>query len=46
MITGDGVALPIDGGLQLQSGRRIETATIIWSAGVAPSPTIAKLACR
>ena len=43
VLLGDGVALADDGGLQLQSGRRIETATIIWSAGVAPSPTIAKL---
>ena len=31
-------------GLTLQSGRRIESETIIWSAGVKPSPTIAKLA--
>jgi NADH dehydrogenase len=43
ILLGDGVALADDGGLQLQSGRRIESATIIWSAGVAPSPTIAKL---
>jgi len=43
VLTGDGVALADDGGLQLQSGRRIETATIIWSAGVAPSPAIADL---
>jgi NADH:ubiquinone reductase (H+-translocating) len=43
VLTGDGVALADDGGLQLQSGRRIESATIIWSAGVAPSPTIAGL---
>ncbi|HTA40671.1 MAG TPA: NAD(P)/FAD-dependent oxidoreductase [Candidatus Acidoferrales bacterium] len=43
VLLGDGVALADDGGLQLHSGRRIETATIIWSAGVAPSPTIAKL---
>ena len=29
-----------DEGIVLQSGRRIETATIVWSAGVASSPTI------
>jgi len=43
ILLGDGVALADDDGLQLQSGRRVESATIIWSAGVAPSPTIAKL---
>jgi NADH:ubiquinone reductase (H+-translocating) len=43
VLLGDGVALADDRGLQLQSGRRIESATIIWSAGVSPSPTIAKL---
>jgi NADH dehydrogenase len=39
--TGDGVASADDDGLVLQSGARIETATIVWSAGVAPAPTIA-----
>ena len=39
--TGDGVAAADDEGLVLRSGRRIETRTIVWSAGVAPSPTIA-----
>jgi len=39
--TGDGVARADDDGIVLQSGARIETATIVWSAGVAPAPTIA-----
>jgi NADH dehydrogenase len=41
IITGDGVAGADDEGIVLQSGRRIETSTIVWSAGIAPSPTIA-----
>ncbi len=41
IVTGDGVARADDDGLVLASGRRIETRTIVWSAGVAPSPTIA-----
>ena len=40
ILTGDGVASADDDGIVLQSGRRIETATIVWSAGVAPSPTV------
>jgi NADH dehydrogenase len=40
ILTGDGVASADDGGIVLQSGRRVETATIVWSAGVAPSPTL------
>ena len=36
VITGDGVRLADDDGLELQSGRRIETRTIVWSAGVRP----------
>jgi NADH:ubiquinone reductase (H+-translocating) len=44
VLTGDGVAAADENGLTLQSGRRIETATIVWSAGVAPSPMIAKTA--
>lgn len=36
VITGDGVRLADDDGLELQSGKRIETRTIIWSAGVRP----------
>ncbi len=42
--TGDGVARADADGLVLQSGRRIETETIVWSAGVAPSATIAQAA--
>ncbi|HEV7180199.1 MAG TPA: NAD(P)/FAD-dependent oxidoreductase [Candidatus Baltobacteraceae bacterium] len=41
IITSDGVAGADDRGLVLQSGRRIETATIVWSAGVTPSATVA-----
>lgn len=40
IITGDGVASADDDGITLQSGRRIETKTIVWSAGVAPSQTV------
>jgi NADH dehydrogenase len=36
VITGDGVKSADDGGLELASGRRIETSTIVWSAGVRP----------
>ncbi|MBV8066625.1 MAG: NAD(P)/FAD-dependent oxidoreductase [Candidatus Eremiobacteraeota bacterium] len=42
VLTGDGVASVDESGLTLQSGRRIESETIVWSAGVKPSPTIAK----
>ncbi len=41
VMTGDGVARADDAGLGLQSGARIETSTIVWSAGVKPSPIIA-----
>ncbi len=41
ILTGDGVASADDEGLLLASGRRIGTATIVWSAGVKPSPAIA-----
>jgi NADH:ubiquinone reductase (H+-translocating) len=44
VVTGDGVTGAESTGLNLQSGRRIETETIIWSAGVQPSPTVAKTA--
>lgn len=44
VITGDGVTAADEHGLTLQSGRRIDSETIIWSAGVQPSPTIAKTA--
>ena len=36
VITGDGVKLADDDGLELSDGRRIETRTIVWSAGVRP----------
>ena len=41
VLLGDGVSAADEQGLTLQSGRRIETETIVWSAGVKPSPTIA-----
>ncbi len=44
VVTGDGVTGADSTGLNLQSGRRIETETIIWSAGVQPSATVAKTA--
>ncbi|HVA33968.1 MAG TPA: NAD(P)/FAD-dependent oxidoreductase [Candidatus Baltobacteraceae bacterium] len=40
--TGEGVAGADPDGLTLQSGQRIDSATIVWSAGVAPSPFIAQ----
>ncbi len=40
IVTGDGVASADDNGLLLNSGRRIDTKTIVWSAGVQPSPTL------
>ena len=43
VLLGDGVAGADELGLTLQSGRRIETETIVWSAGVKPSPTIASI---
>jgi NADH:ubiquinone reductase (H+-translocating) len=39
--TGDGVASADERGLRLQSGARIESATIIWSAGVRPVEIVA-----
>jgi NADH dehydrogenase len=44
VLTGDGVAAADAHGLNLQSGRRIESETIVWSAGVKPSPTLARIA--
>lgn len=38
---GDNVKSADDDGLMLQSGKRIETRTILWSAGVKPSPLLA-----
>jgi NADH dehydrogenase len=42
IILGDGVASADENGLTLQSGRRINTSTIVWSAGVVPSPIVAQ----
>ncbi len=42
VLTGDGVSSVDERGLTLQSGRRIESETIVWSAGVKPSETIAR----
>ena len=36
VVTGDGVKSADDEGLELASGARIETRTIIWSAGIRP----------
>ena len=44
VVTGDGVTQADALGLTLQSGRRIESETIVWSAGVAPSPSVAHVA--
>lgn len=44
VLTGDGVTSVDATGVTLQSGKRIESETVVWSAGVAPSPTIASLA--
>jgi NADH dehydrogenase len=41
IVTGDNVASADDRALTLASGARIETRTIVWSAGVKPSPTLA-----
>lgn len=41
VMLGDGVQSADDSGLQLQSGKRIETKTIVWSAGVKPAPILA-----
>ncbi len=44
VVLGDGVSAADSTGLTLHSGRRIETETVIWSAGVKPSATIARVA--
>jgi NADH dehydrogenase len=44
VLLGDGVASAQEDRLTLQSGRRIGSETIIWSAGVKPSPSIAEIA--
>lgn len=40
VILDDDVASADSGGLTLKSGRRIASATIVWSAGVRPSPLV------
>ena len=40
VLLGDGVASADDQGLMLASGKRIETRTIVWSAGVRPNPQL------
>jgi NADH dehydrogenase len=44
LVLGDGVTRVDAQGIALQSGRRIESATVIWSAGVRPSPVLKDLA--
>ncbi|HVR45071.1 MAG TPA: NAD(P)/FAD-dependent oxidoreductase [Candidatus Binatia bacterium] len=44
VLLGDGVAGADERGLTLQSGRRVESETIVWSAGVKPSRTLASIA--
>ncbi len=46
VLTGDGVTGADERGLDLQSGRRIESETIVWSAGVKPSATVANVDLR
>ncbi|HEX3549287.1 MAG TPA: NAD(P)/FAD-dependent oxidoreductase [Candidatus Elarobacter sp.] len=43
LIIGDGVARIDEHGIALQSGRTIPCATVIWSAGVRPSPVLQHL---
>lgn len=43
LFLGDGVAKADDDGLELNSGTRIKTKTIVWSAGVRPSPLAQQL---
>ncbi|MDQ6826310.1 MAG: NAD(P)/FAD-dependent oxidoreductase [Candidatus Eremiobacteraeota bacterium] len=42
VIVGDGVARADDDALILASGRRIQTKTVVWSAGVRSSPLLAQ----
>jgi NADH:ubiquinone reductase (H+-translocating) len=44
IVLGDGVTAIDHEGIALQSGRRIESSTVIWSAGVRPSPVLKDLA--
>ena len=43
LILGDGVTRVDEHGITLQSGRAIETSTVVWSAGVRPSPVLRDL---
>ena len=43
LVIGDGVAKIDDGGVDLHSGTRIPSATVVWSAGVRPSPVLRDL---
>jgi len=43
LIFGDGVKRIDSGGIDLASGLRVPTATVIWSAGVRPSPVMRDL---
>jgi NADH:quinone reductase (non-electrogenic) len=44
VVTGEMVKSADERGLTLGGGRRIDSATVIWSAGVAPSQSVAKTA--
>ncbi|MGB8267403.1 MAG: NAD(P)/FAD-dependent oxidoreductase [Candidatus Velthaea sp.] len=46
IVFGDGVASIDDGGVTLASGRRFETSTVLWSAGVRPAPLLKSLPLR
>lgn len=43
LMIGDGVTQVSADGIALQSGKRIATSTIVWSAGVRPSPVLKDL---
>ncbi|MFN2459884.1 MAG: NAD(P)/FAD-dependent oxidoreductase [Candidatus Velthaea sp.] len=43
VVAGDDVASVDAGGLTLKSGKRIESHTVVWAAGVRPSPAVATL---
>lgn len=43
IVLSDDVASVDAGGLTLKSGRRFESRTVVWSAGIRPSPVIEKL---
>ena len=43
LVIGDGVTAIDEHGISLQSGMRIATRTVVWSAGVRPSPVLRDL---